>query len=122
YGLEHGLLAPITAGSTIHLCPSFNLATILRELTTVPITIFPAVPTIFEMLAQLADEGSLFPTLRAAYSAGAVLPPRVFENVRQRLGLSIGQVYGTTEVGSVTFSNPRDPTFDPQSAGRPMRD
>jgi len=120
YGLEHGLLAPLLAGSTIHLCRNFNLATVLTELTQQPITIFPGVPTIFEMLGELADDSLKFPSLRTAYSAGAVLPHRVSEKMREKFSIRVGQVYGTTEVGSVTFNDPHREPFDPGSVGVPM--
>jgi acyl-CoA synthetase (AMP-forming)/AMP-acid ligase II len=122
YGLEHGLLAPITAGATVHLMQNFNLAVALRELMQSAITIFPGVPSIFEMLSSLADEAMRFHSLRAAYSAGAVLPQRVAEACLSKLQLRIGQVYGATELGSVTYNDAGSPSYDPASAGAPMRD
>ena len=121
YGLEHGLLAPLLAGSAAHVCRSFNVATIFHELGNSGITLFPAVPSIFEMLSCLADEGARFTSLRTAYSAGSVLPPRVYEGVSGKFGIRIGQVYGATEVGSVTFNDPHATGFDAGSAGFPMR-
>jgi acyl-CoA synthetase (AMP-forming)/AMP-acid ligase II len=47
YGLEHGLIAPLTSGATVHLCRSFNLAMVLEQLSHNLITLFPAVPSIF---------------------------------------------------------------------------
>src|SRR5439155_11412386 len=55
-----------------------------------------------------------------AYSAGGPLPASIFEKVRERFGVRIGQLYGATEIGSVTFANPADEYFDPASVGRPM--
>jgi acyl-CoA synthetase (AMP-forming)/AMP-acid ligase II len=122
YGLEHGLLAPIFAGATVHLAQGFDLATIRRELVESSITVFPAVPSIYEMLGNLPDEISSFPLLRMAYSAGGPLPAGVFAKIRDSLGITVGQLYGATEIGSVTFAHPGDPHFDPASVGKPMRD
>jgi long-chain acyl-CoA synthetase len=122
YGLEHGLLAPLLSGATVHLCKAFDLATVLHEMQSAGITLFPGVPSIFEMLGRLGDESLRFRSLRTVYSAGAVLPPRVSEVVMSRFRLRIGQVYGATEVGSVTFNDPHASGFDPGSAGLPMRD
>jgi acyl-coenzyme A synthetase/AMP-(fatty) acid ligase len=122
YGLEHGLIAPLISGATVHLCRSFNLAVVLTELSRRQITLFPGVPSIFEMMGRLADDNVTFPSLRTAYSAGAVLPPRVAESMTSRFGVRVGQIYGATEVGSVTFNDPHDSDFDPTSAGVPMRD
>ena len=69
YGLEHGVLAPIFAGATVHLVRGFDLQTILRELKQSKITLFPGVPSIYEMIGQLSDAGPL-EHLRVAYSAG----------------------------------------------------
>ena len=119
YGLEHGLLAPIWAGSSIHLCPGLDLQILLPELAN-GITIFPGVPSTFEMLANLPGEAAPMPRLRSAYSAGAPLPRSVFDRFLARYGVRITQLYGATEVGSVTFNPPSEP-FDPASVGRAMR-
>ena len=53
YGIEHGLLAPTWAGSAVHLARGFDLRVVQRELTESPVSIFPGVPFMFEMLARL---------------------------------------------------------------------
>jgi long-chain acyl-CoA synthetase len=58
--------------------------------------------------------------MRAAYSAGGPLPRSVFEAFGARLGVRVSQLYGASEIGSVTFNSPGEP-FDPASVGRPMR-
>ena len=118
YGLEHGLLAPIGADACIHVCERFDLATVLRELREGGITILPGVPSIFENLCQ--ETGADFGSLRKAYSAGAPLPPATYKSFHQNFGIRIGQVYGATEIGSVTFNDPDAPGFDPAGVGAPM--
>lgn len=120
YGLEHGLLAPLTAGASIHLCQGFDLHLVLGQLAGAGISVFPAVPSMFEMLAQLADERSRFPALRTTYSAGGQLPSGIAEAFFRKYGLRIAQLYGASEVGSVTFTRSDDPAFDSSSVGRPM--
>jgi long-chain acyl-CoA synthetase len=44
----------------------------------------------------------------------------VFDRFLERFGHRIGQLYGATEIGSVTFSDPTRDDFDPTSVGRPM--
>jgi len=121
YGVEHGLLAPVWAGSTVHLCPGLDLATVERELTAGGITLFPSVPSAFDMMCQVGAPHPL-PTLRKAYAAGAPLPRAVFDAFEQKFGVRIGQLYGATEIGSVTFADPADPHFDPAGVGRPYDD
>jgi acyl-CoA synthetase (AMP-forming)/AMP-acid ligase II len=120
YGLEHGLLAPIWAGSCTVLARGLDMPAVLPELSNGKITIFPGVPSSFEMLAGLSDPSLKMPGLHTAYSAGAPLPPAIFERFRQRFGVSVGQLYGATEIGSVTFNKPTA-DFDPASVGLPMR-
>jgi acyl-CoA synthetase (AMP-forming)/AMP-acid ligase II len=120
YGVEHGLLAPLFAGSTVHLAAGFDLNIVRRELTAARITLFPAVPSIYEMLANLPGNAGCFTHLRIAYSAGGPLPPTVFQRLRDDCGLTVGQLYGATEIGSITFSNPGAGDFVPASVGKVM--
>jgi acyl-CoA synthetase (AMP-forming)/AMP-acid ligase II len=118
YGVEHGLLGPLWAGSCAHLCRAFDPPTAIAALDRA-ITILPGVPFMFELLAGASGP---FSYLRRAYSAGGPLPARVAQAFANRHGVRVGQVYGTTEIGSVTFSDPQSSGFNPGSVGRPMRD
>jgi acyl-CoA synthetase (AMP-forming)/AMP-acid ligase II len=117
YGLEHGLLAPIWAGSCTILCRQFEVTALLGEECQTG-TIFPGVPFMFEALGQAELR---LPKLRLAYSAGGALPLASAEAFASRFGVGVGQVYGTTEIGSVTFGDGSGGHFAPQSVGRPMR-
>lgn len=119
YGLEHGLLAPLWAGSSVRLCDGLDLPVITQALAG-DVTVFPGVPSMFEMLADVADP--VAPNLRLAYSAGAPLPPAVAQRFERRFGVRVGQLYGMSEIGSVTFNHPAGEPFDPRSVGRAMRD
>lgn len=123
YGVEHGLLAPVWAGSTVHLCPGFDLPTVTAALESAGgtgATIFPGVPFMYEMLSHHAA-GRRFAALRRAYSAGGPLPPAVAAAFRERFGVVVSQLFGATEVGSVTYADPDLEGFDPASVGRAMR-
>jgi acyl-CoA synthetase (AMP-forming)/AMP-acid ligase II len=119
YGLEHGLLAPIFAGATVHLADGFDLERIRREIRESQITHFPAVPSVYEMLANVAGDDAGFANLRVAYSAGGPLPITLYETLVRR-GLRVSQLYGATEVGSVTFTRGDERHFEPASVGRVM--
>lgn len=120
YGIEHGLLAPTWAGSTVHLARGFDLRVARRQLAEAGITVLPGVPFMFEMLAQHGGD-STFPTLGRAYSAGGPLPRNVYDAFLSSRGVRVSQLYGATEIGSVTYADPDLPGFDPASVGRPMR-
>jgi acyl-CoA synthetase (AMP-forming)/AMP-acid ligase II len=121
YGLEHGLLAPLWVGATVHLSRGLDLSLLQRQLRESCITVLPAVPSIFEMLANLSLTTDRYPHLRTAYSAGAPLPVTVANRFHDRCGIRIGQIFGATEIGSVTYSNPSNTNFNPQSVGQPMQ-
>jgi long-chain acyl-CoA synthetase len=121
YGLEHGLLAPLWAGSAVRLCDGLDLSVMTGALAG-GVTVFPAVPSMIEMLATLPDPSFKVTGLRVVYSAGAPLPEAVYERFRERFDVRVGQLYGMTEIGSVTFGSPSAPGFDPKSVGQPMRD
>lgn len=119
YGLEHGILAPVWAASCVHVAQTFDVPMALAELRERGITLWPGVPFMFEMLCRAQGDG--FAALRRAYSAGGPLPRQTYEAFHSRFGVRLGQLYGATEVGSVTFSDPDAPGFDPASVGTPMR-
>lgn len=120
YGLEHGLLAPLYAGCTIRLCAGLDLPVVERELAQGSSTLFPGVPSIYEMLANHVPAGTRYPALRRTYSAGGPLPLTVSHALLQQLDLHVGQLYGATEIGSVTYGGAEQPHFSPTSVGRPM--
>jgi long-chain acyl-CoA synthetase len=63
-------------------------------------------------------EGRRLTTLRKAYAAGAPLPASVYEKFEGKYGVRIGQLYGATEIGSVSFADPDGPNFEPRGVGR----
>jgi acyl-CoA synthetase (AMP-forming)/AMP-acid ligase II len=119
YGLEHGLLAPLWAGSCVHVVRGLDWQAILPELAG-GITIFPGVPSTFEMLANIPGDTPAMPPPRLAYSAGAPLPRSVFDAFTNRFKIRITQLYGATEIGSVAYNAPDEP-FDAASVGRAMQ-
>lgn len=121
YGVEHGLLAPLWAGSCVRFTHAFDPPVVLKQLQTAGITIFPAVPFMYEILAGLGEPGTGFPTLRRAYSAGGALPASVRQAFEHRYGAPVTQLYGASEIGSVTFARAEAPGFDPAGVGAPMR-
>ena len=59
-------------------------------------------------------------SLNAVYSAGATLPAPVAEMFFERFGIHVGQLYGATEIGSVTFGRPEGDALPEGCVGRPM--
>jgi long-chain acyl-CoA synthetase len=123
YGMEHGLVAPVFAGACVHLYQGFDLKVASKELQAGGATLLPGVPFMYESLVHLEqpeNAADQLGDLRCAYSAGGPLPPSVFQTIKERFGLTIGQLYGATEIGSVSFNPPGDQGFNSASVGYPM--
>ena len=112
FGVEHGLLAPLLAGSRVILCQGFYLPVVLEQLRR-DVTILPVVPFMAEALAQSGTGSETFPALRRSTPREARCPPVLRRHLPSRFGRRVGQVYGATEFGSVTFSNPDLASFNP---------
>lgn len=122
YGIDLGLLTALRKGASIEVHDGFDLGRIRTSLRSGAITILPGVPFLFDLLARSAggEDAAEAPALRLAISAGGPLPRSVFDEFQARFGVPIGQIYGATEFGSITYSDPRSATFEPESVGRPF--
>ncbi len=119
YGVENVVTGPMWAGCCVHLCPILDANVLARHLAEQHITVLPSVPAMFDMLAQV-DAPPPMSHLRQVYSAGAILPPSVFDAFLDRYGVRIGQLYGMTEIGSVTFNDANEANHDAGSVGQSM--
>jgi acyl-CoA synthetase (AMP-forming)/AMP-acid ligase II len=121
YGIDQALLTAVVAGCAIELHRRFDPVRARLALLERGISILPAVPVMFDALARHSKLPIRVPRLRRAYSAGSPLPRRVFDQFERAFGVGIGQIYGATEFGSVTFNDPDGDDRDPEAAGRPMQ-
>jgi acyl-CoA synthetase (AMP-forming)/AMP-acid ligase II len=127
YGIENGLLGPVWAGACVHACDGLDVPIVTAQLRAAGgATVLPGGPFMLEMLGRLADEGVAPTSLRLVYSAGSALPGAVSGGFSDRFGLRVGQLYGTSEIGSVTFNDPgrggdAPAGFDAGSVGLPMQ-
>ena len=99
YGLEHALMAPMVAGSAVSWRAGFDLNWGLEELEQ-RATVFPAVPATLEACARATPPKH---RLRLAYSAGSPLPPTVSEAFTEAWGAPVGDLYGASELGTITW-------------------
>jgi long-chain acyl-CoA synthetase len=78
------------------------------------------VPTLYRMILEndRLDRYDIS-SLKYCFCGGDVLPLEVFKRWREKFGVAIYQVYGSTEAGHITYSRlDREP--DPQSIGQPL--
>lgn len=120
YGIDLGVLTAIMTGCSVELHGRFDPAVVRSALAERDISVLPGVPLMFDALPRSSGARASAPALRRAFSAGSPLPRRIFERFLATYGLEIGQIYGATEFGSVTFNDPDGPDFEPGRVGRPM--
>ncbi|MCP4835994.1 MAG: acyl--CoA ligase [Phycisphaera sp.] len=99
YGIEHGVLAPMRAGASVAFKAGFDLRSGAEALLD-GTTVFPAVPVTLEAAARIGRTGT---DLRLAYTAGTRLPESVREAFVAAWGVPVGDLYGMTEIGTITW-------------------
>jgi acyl-coenzyme A synthetase/AMP-(fatty) acid ligase/acyl carrier protein len=114
-GLVGGILHGLNSGAQMVFPSRIRAETIVETARTTESSAIFGVPIHFDLLAR-SDLGSL-PSLRLAVSAGELLPPRVWTQFRQRYGIPISPVYGTTETGVIAADLTAGP--EPPILGRP---
>lgn len=121
HGFGNCLLAAVGSGACMVVCPTFQRARVVQIIETEGVTIFPGVPFMFGILASSSSiPPTLSATLRLAFSAGAPLPREVFTGFRDKFGVSVRQLYGSTETGSVSINLDSCDEQRWSSVGRPM--
>ncbi len=135
HGLGNCMLAALYSGATLVILEqarhegravemplAARSGRIFELLKNAKITVFPGVAHIFDALATTAPDATQhdLSTLRLCFTAGNTLPQEVFERFQQRFGITIRQLYGCTEAGSVSINMEEGSTFLWNSVGKPM--
>ena len=122
YGLGQCLLA-FDAGATLVLDRSFAFpAKSLEIASRERATVFPAVPTIYAMIAGLNDLSPWdLSSLRLLTSASAPMPPALQQQICARLpGAELVVMYGQTECTRISYLPSAERERRPGSIGRGM--
>ena len=108
-------------GNTLVLMPIPEPDAILDAIRKYQVTWMLGVPSLYRILLEndRIDQYDLR-SLRYCYCGGDVLPAGVLDSWERRCGVPIYQVYGSTEVGHVTYS-PLDRRPSPKTVGKPLR-
>jgi len=101
--------------------PLPHIDALLREIERHRVRWLLGVPALYRMILDndRVDQYRL-DSLRYCYCGGDVLPGEVFNRWRERTGVPIFQVYGSTEVGHVAYGR-LDEEPGPAVIGRPLR-
>ena len=121
YGLTLCLTYSISVGATLVLMPRFDLDLMFEAIRRRPPTFLPAVPPIYERLAEAARErGVDLTSIRYAISGAMALPPAVVEKWESVTGGLLVEGYGMTETSPIALGNPAAPTRRPGTVGVPF--
>ncbi len=122
HGFVNAFVAALYAGATLVLMEQFNRAAVVELFARERITIFPAVPLMFDLLSR-RGEGQSRPenSLRLVFSAGAPLPSAVAREFKEAFGVYVRQLYGTTEVGAAAINLQPNPLSTLNSVGFPIK-
>lgn len=135
HGLGNCLLASTCNGATLVILEQFwqkgtpvEIPFVFRRLRVLEliekeqITILPAVPYIFNTLAETPlDTQADLSSLKLCFSAGNFLSKDIFDKFLERFGIPVRQLYGCTEAGSISINLDEQPEKTYDSVGRPMQ-
>ena len=108
-------------GNTVILMPSPDVDATLKAIERYKVGWMLGVPALYRMFLEndRLDQYDLS-SLKYCYCGGDVLPAEVFKTWREKYGVPIYQVYGSTEVGHITYSL-LDKEPKPTVVGTPLR-
>jgi malonyl-CoA/methylmalonyl-CoA synthetase len=128
HGIINVVCCALWAGASVEMLPKFDADETWRVIESGRLTVFMAVPTIYNRLIAAYDAAS--PERRAAMSAGcramrlmvsgsAALPVSTLERWRAISGHTLLERYGMTEMG-MALSNPLEGERRPGFVGTPL--
>jgi fatty-acyl-CoA synthase len=111
----------IVFGNTTVITREFNPEQVLDLIEQEQVTVFAAVPTMYQMLTQAANwETAVLTSLRFCTSGGAPLPVPLVQQYARQKGIRFKQGFGMTEFGPGLFALPaEDAIRKAGSIGRP---
>jgi long-chain acyl-CoA synthetase len=108
-------------GNTVVLMPLPDVDATLAAIERYKTKWMLGVPALYRMILEndRVDQYNLS-SLRYCYCGGDVLPVEVFRAWKQKYNVPLYQVYGSTEIGHVTYS-PLDRDPSPTTIGKPLK-
>ena len=111
-GLFAYLSSQVILGNTTVLVPQFDPQQVLELIERERVTVFAAVPTMYQMITQAWNWGSAdMSSLRFCTSGGAPLPLSLIEQYSRDKGVRFKQGFGMTEFGPGLFALPPEDTI-----------
>lgn len=121
HGFANALMAALMSGATLVLLTAeFNARATMNALVGQRASVYASVPFMLKILSEtrFATAPDLS-AMRRVISAGAPVPEAVHRRFFEQFGVSISQLYGSTETGAMTI-NVAHAADKPASVGRPL--
>lgn len=118
YGYGLSVMTPLLTGANIVSTSRFSVKLLYKALEDHPITVLPTVPAMLDLLVFGA--GERFNRLRWIVAAGSMLPRRSADHFREKTGLVVCPLYGTTETGGISVATAADGNDVDGRVGPPM--
>jgi long-chain acyl-CoA synthetase len=119
YGLGNLVMPLIQQGTAVVCAAEYVPRQLVEWIARYRVTVFPAVPALFRVLAALPGKSRLG-SLRTAISAGAVLAPAIAQAFFDRYGLKIHNFYGSSETGGICYDRTGLAALTGRSVGKPL--
>ncbi|PVE59963.1 dicarboxylate--CoA ligase PimA [Arthrobacter sp. TPD3018] len=121
FALTNVLTFSTLVGAEMILLPRFEMKQLLATLKRTRPTYFPAVPTIYNALANLGEEQRPdLSAIKVCISGGAPLPIEVRHAFEANTGAKLVEGYGLSEASPIITCNPFDGVNKEGSAGLPF--
>lgn len=118
-GLVRTMLTSMITGAALYPLETFKRREVLDLITRERLTFFGGVPQMCALLAQTPGRGEVdLSSIRVAFSSSAPFAPADSMGFRDRYGVMVRQLYGSTETGTISFD--RDGSGWPGSVGPPL--
>ena len=121
HGFGNCMMASLLSGACLVIVTGeFNGRDAMRAISQQRISIYPAVPFMYKMIADsFFKETPNLSNVRLMFSAGAPLPDEVEAKFFEKFNIHIRQLYGSTETGAVAISYGEN-SGEVDSVGRPL--
>lgn len=123
YGLSVVMLGVFSQGASLVILKSFEAKPVLDTIESKKVTVFPAVPTMYQFLLMEQEKRKAdLSSLRICLCGGAPMPVELIEQFQKDIGTEVIEGYGLTEVSCAATMNPQDGVKKIGSVGLPIED
>ncbi len=107
YGMTATMNSAISAGAKLVLLPNFHVKEVMKAIEKQDVTIFCAVPAIYNAIISNPKSGKYdLSSVRACVSGGAGLPEAIRDKFVKLTGGTLVEGYGLTEASPLAICNP----------------